>query len=62
MTPRELYLLSDIRSIFEKIYEYCETRSIYSDGEYDRWRYVASMARDGIREAKEIEKEQGKHE
>jgi hypothetical protein len=56
VTPREQYLLSDIRRILEQIYEYCETRSVFSDGERDRWRYVSSIARDGIREAKEIEK------
>ena len=55
MTPRELYLLADIRRSLESIYGYCETRSIYSDEERDRWIYVASIARDGIREAVELE-------
>lgn len=55
MTPRELYLLADIRLSLERIYEYCETRSIYSDEERDRWRYVSSIAKDGIRKADEIE-------
>lgn len=54
MTPHELYLLADIRRSLESIYGYCETRSIYSD-ERDRWRYVSSIAKDGIRKAEEIE-------
>lgn len=55
MTPRELYLLADIKSFLERIYGYCETRSIYSDGERDQWIFVASIARNGIREAVELE-------
>ena len=55
MTPRELYLLADIKRSLESIYGYCKTRSIYSDGECDQWIYVASIARDGIREAAELE-------
>lgn len=54
MTPHELYSLAYIRRSLEQIYEYCVTRSIYSDGERDQWRYVSSIAKDGIREAKEI--------
>ena len=55
VTPHELYLLADIKSNLENIYAYCETRSIYSDGERDRWRYVSSIAKAGIRKADEIE-------
>lgn len=55
MTPHELYLLANIRRSLEEIYEYCETRSIYSDGERDRWKYVSMIAKDGIREAGELE-------
>lgn len=62
MTKRGQYLLSEIRRIFEHIREYCEKRIIFSDGERERWRYVSSVARDGIREAKEMAKEDRKHE
>lgn len=55
MTLYELYLLSEIRSSLERICEYCEERSFYSDGERDRLEYVSMIARDGIREAIELE-------
>lgn len=55
MTPHELSLLADIRRSLVEIYEYCETRSIYSDGERDRWKYVSLIAKGGIREARELE-------
>ena len=56
MTPRELSALYEIKRILESIRVYCENRSLYSDGEYERWKHVASEANYGLIKVRDIEK------
>ena len=56
MTPRELSALYDIKRILESIRVYCENRSLYSDGEYERWKNVALEANYGLIKVRDIEK------
>ena len=55
MTPRERNMLADIKRSLVRIYEYCETRSTYSDGERDQWEHVSMIAKDVIRETTILE-------
>ena len=58
MTPSEQSSLYDIKRTLEHIKEYCETRSIYSAEEYERWKYIASEANDGLIKVRDIERGQ----
>ena len=55
MTSCERNMLADIKRSLVRIYEYCDTRSIYSDGERDLWEYVSKIAKDAIRETAMLE-------
>lgn len=60
MAPSELSALYDIKRTLEKIKDYCEIRSLYSE-EYHRWKHVASEASYGLIKVKDIERGQSEH-
>lgn len=56
MTPNELSVLDDIKRTLERIENYCINRSFSYDGDYDRWREVASEANYGLIRVRDIER------
>jgi hypothetical protein len=52
MTPNELSALYDIKRTLEDIKNYCINRSLSYNGEYERWRQVASNADYGLNKGK----------
>lgn len=49
MTPSELSALYDIK-------DYCDSRSLNYDREYERWKHVASKANYGLIKVRDIER------
>lgn len=56
MTPNELSALYDIKRTLEGIKNYCMNRSLSYNGEYERWRQVASDADYGLIRVRDIER------